>query len=409
MQSQSFFGADSFVHSLMMRGIDPAKFDVHVACTTEVNGSSTPVIERLRAIPGITVRPTRFGPTIFSQRRSKVVRSLGSVVPAAIDLARLAVYVRRHNIRIIHTSEKPRDAVYGVALSKLTRTRSAVQMHVMFHDQISSKVRWAMRNASALISISDFVTGSLVTRGLPADKIHTVLNSIDVDAWESGRDGSPMRERLGIGPDEVVVLIAARIFKWKGHRELFESMAPVLREHTYARIVVVGEDDRRAQPGGTSFTAELRELAAGLGIDRQVTFAGFQEDMEEVFAMADIFGMPSYEEPFGLVFLEAMAMRKPVVALRSGGAPEIVVHGVTGLLSDPGDSETLTAHLRLLVESREERAAMGLRGRERAEAHFRPERMARDIEAAYEQMLGGGVAESKSPPRTDCQVPRTQI
>ena len=103
-----------------------------------------------------------------------------------------------------------------------------------------------------------------------------------------------------------------------------------------------------------------------------------------------VFTLPSFEEPFGLVFLEAMAMRRPVVALDNGGTPEVVDHGQSGLLSRPGDIAGLTESIVRLLQDRELRQRMGEHGRSRVLEYFNAERMTADATAAYEQILARG-------------------
>jgi glycosyltransferase involved in cell wall biosynthesis len=106
-----------------------------------------------------------------------------------------------------------------------------------------------------------------------------------------------------------------------------------------------------------------------------------------LLAACDVFSLPSFEEPFGLVFAEAMAMKRPVVALDSGGTPEVVVHGQCGLLSSPGDIDTLAANLLRVLGDPALRAQFGEYGRSRIEEHFTPQRMASDFAALYARML----------------------
>ena len=91
------------------------------------------------------------------------------------------------------------------------------------------------------------------------------------------------------------------------------------------------------------FQQHLLDLARELGVDEHVVFTGRRSDVARLMAGADIFAMPSLGEPFGLVFLEAMAMTLPVVALDSGGASEVVEANVTGLLSDHGDTSSASS------------------------------------------------------------------
>ena len=137
----------------------------------------------------------------------------------------------------------------------------------------------------------------------------------------------------------------------------------------------------------TSFTDELKLLARSLGVAEHVIFTGQRSDMPALMAAADVFALPSYEEPFGLVFAEAMAMKKPVVALASGGAPEIVEQGKSGLLSARGDADALAANLLKLLRDSGLRARMGEYGRRRVEEHFALQRLARDMEQVYSAVV----------------------
>jgi glycosyltransferase involved in cell wall biosynthesis len=102
--------------------------------------------------------------------------------------------------------------------------------------------------------------------------------------------------------------------------------------------------------------------------------------------------MPSFEEPFGLVFAEAMAMGKPVVALASGGALEVVADGETGLLSPPGDAGALADNISRLLADPALRESMGRAGRERVERLFRSERLCEDYAAFYHSLAAAGAA-----------------
>jgi teichuronic acid biosynthesis glycosyltransferase TuaC len=104
-------------------------------------------------------------------------------------------------------------------------------------------------------------------------------------------------------------------------------------------------------------------------------------------AACDIYCMPSFEEPFGMVFLEAMAMKKPVIALNNGGSREIVDHGFTGLLSLPQDIDQLAANIQTLVEDPGLRKKMGVRGRKKVAEIYTPAKMAANVMKIYQHML----------------------
>jgi len=119
-----------------------------------------------------------------------------------------------------------------------------------------------------------------------------------------------------------------------------------------------------------------------------VLFTGPRSDIPRIMAACDVFTLPSFEEPFGLVFLEAMAMQRPVAALENGGTPEVVEHGRSGLLSAPYDIEAYAKNVVKLLENPELREQMGAYGRARVVDCFNVERMARDAGTAYRAILG---------------------
>jgi glycosyltransferase involved in cell wall biosynthesis len=129
-------------------------------------------------------------------------------------------------------------------------------------------------------------------------------------------------------------------------------------------------------------------LARELDIAENVTFTGPRTDIPSIMAACDVYTMPSFEEPFGLVFLEAMAMQRPVAALNNGGTPEVVEHGRSGLLSDPSNVPALAANILTLISDAELRARMGAYGRSRVVEYFNSERMAADAARAYDEILG---------------------
>jgi len=97
--------------------------------------------------------------------------------------------------------------------------------------------------------------------------------------------------------------------------------------------------------------------------------------------------MPTFEEPCAVAFLEAMAMRKPVIALDSGGTPQLVAHGESGLLSPPQDIDQLAANLLTFARDRGLRERMGAAGLSRVERLFYPARMSNEVEDVYRKIL----------------------
>lgn len=402
MQSQGFFGADSMIHSLLMRYLDRNTLEVHAACNQGSSEYPSASLKVLSSVPHLHVLPTHFGISINGITTSELVRkAVPGIAVGAISLGRLLSYARKQRIDIVHCTEKPRDAFYGLLLARAVGARCVIHVHVKAENWISPLVRWSMKQADALVGVSDFVSGSIVDLGYPAAKTYTLLNSLDLSRWNNQADGgvdthgwndhddgSTIRAEFGLPADMPVLGIISRVCPWKGHGDLLKALALVKTQVPCFRLLLVGEDDPRATPGGGSYTAELRALSAELGLTEHIIYTGYRRDVPQLMAACDIYAMPSFEEPFGVVYLEAMAMRKPIIALDNGGAREIVEHGLSGLLSLPQDIEHLAENIVTLLKDAELRQRMGAYGRKVVEDRFSPQQMARNAEQIYRRTLG---------------------
>jgi glycosyltransferase involved in cell wall biosynthesis len=386
LQSQAFFGADTAIHAQLMRHLDRGAVRVHCACTAaEAYDTRMTAIRRIREIPEVHVRVTDFGPSLFGRPVSAKVRASGAAALATVRAAGLVRYLRRERIDILHGTEKPRDAVVGIVLARLVGARSVVHMHVGYDAWLSPSVRWALGAADAIVGVSEFVSQSLRDAGYAADRVFTVHNSLDLadPAFAQPPDTLSIRRELGIAPDAPIICIASRLFRWKGHHDLIAAVAHLRDELPGVRLLIVGEDDPRANPGGGSYRAELSASIGELNIGANVIFTGFRTDVPRLMAASDVFCQPSAEEPFGMVYLEAMAMSRPVVGYASGGAAEVVVEGETGLLVERGDVVALSRALLRLLTDEPLRRRFGDAGRRRVETAFRPERSAATLLDVY--------------------------
>ncbi|MEO6237593.1 MAG: glycosyltransferase family 4 protein, partial [Vicinamibacterales bacterium] len=374
-------GADTFIHTLIMRSLDRTRFDVHVACSAGVPGARTPAYDVFAGIPSLHLRPANFGPSLSNRSGLKKLAAITDLIATAGSFIGLVRYIRRHNITVLHSTDRPRDAVACAVLGRMSGAKSIIHAHLKCADWMGRPMRWAMGQVDALIGISEFVVDSLVENGYPRERTRLVLNAIDVPAWDPRVDGRPVRRALGVAADVPVIACAARLFRGKGQDELIRALPAVCREFPDVRVLIIGSDDRQAM--STSFTAELKMMAADLGVAENVIFTGQRADMPAMMAACDVFALPSLEEPFGLVFIEAMAMKKPVVALASGGAPELVEHEKSGLLSRPGDHAALAANLCMMLGDPALRVRFGEYGRRQVETRFTAQRMATDTARVY--------------------------
>jgi glycosyltransferase involved in cell wall biosynthesis len=408
MQTQAYFGPDAQVHRLVMEQLDPERVTVHVACNAAPGSAA---LVALAGTPNIRLRPTNFGPTSGKASLPGFARAALRSILGALDLIRLARYARRNRIQIVHGTEKPRDVVFGYFISRCCGARSVTHLHVKVEDWIRPVARRLIHRSDGLIAVSQFVAESAVRMGYARERVYTVHNALDVSRWNPEViDPMIVRQEFLLTDDVPLLCIVARINPWKGHELLLEALGHLHEDDVAFHLLIVGNDDPGGTPGRGTQIGRVQDLIASLNLGPKITLTGFRSDVAALLASSDIFTMPTWEEPFGLVFLEAMAMETPVVAIRSGAVIEVVEDGVTGLLSEPGDAGALASNIRRLIDDPSLRTDMGKAGRRRVIEEFPPVRLARGVEAAWRSVLASGqTRETRGPESTSDIVRRSMV
>ena len=174
------------------------------------------------------------------------------------------------------------------------------------------------------------------------------------------------RLALGLEADRPIVVIAGRVQPLKGHELAVRALAELHSLRGWAPVLVVAGD---VTPGDEGFAAQLRALAAELGVATDVRFVGalHRDALADLFAAADLTIVPSFSETFGLVALESAASGTPVLAYRAGGLSESVVEGVSGVLLGTREPRYWATEMAVLIEDDDRRAALGASARSHAE------------------------------------------
>lgn len=219
---------------------------------------------------------------------------------------------------------------------------------------------------SKVISVSDYGYRCFTERGLfPAGRCEMIYNGVDLDrVAESAERAAAFRGRFSIPSERKVVLQVSWIIPEKGILDLLTAARIVTSRTTDAHFVIVGEGP---------FREEYTRKAIELGLGEHVTWTGLLEDpfTAGAYDAADIVCQVSrWEEVFGWVIAEAMAYRRPVIATRVGGIPEVVADDESGWLIARGDVEELAKRVLILLEDPARRQSMGIAGRKRVDAKF---------------------------------------
>jgi glycosyltransferase involved in cell wall biosynthesis len=220
---------------------------------------------------------------------------------------------------------------------------------------------------------------------IPADRFEVIYHGIDPEAFKSNAEHrDKIRQDFGLSDGDYVIGTVGRLAEQKGHRYLLDAAAIVCARCRNAKFVIVGGDARRPSE---SIKEQLLRLNRSLNGHDKAIFTGLRTDIPDVMSLFDIFVLPSLWEGFGIVLIEAMSLRKPIIATNVDGIPEVVVDGVTGLLVPPRDANALANAILELIRDQSRAREMGERGRLRVEEHFTADRMVKRYEQAYESIL----------------------
>lgn len=215
-------------------------------------------------------------------------------------------------------------------------------------------------------------------------KVEMVYNAIDLDLYDPDVKVDGFREEFNIGMNFALIGFIGRIHPEKGVEYLIRAGSEVVKVVPEVRFLIVGD----TALGEEEYQRRMRDLSVELGLANKILFLGYRKEVVKVIAALDILVLPSLREPFGLVSLEAMAMKKPVVATNTGGSPEVVVDGKTGLLVPPRDPYALSSAIIRLLKDKELVRRMGIAGRERVIHFFSPESAVCHVQKIYEKVLG---------------------
>ena len=226
----------------------------------------------------------------------------------------------------------------------------------------------------------------LRTHPLPEEKVELVRLGLDFETFDPEKvDAKRQRSEWGADDDTIVIGLVGRIDPAKGQATLLQAGAGLrqkIGDRVKLKFVIVGEETL----GQTSnYLTELKQMVDQFQLGDSVVFAGFQQNIPEVMQAFDVFVMPSKQEAFGLVAIEAMAMECPIIISSGGSSHEIVGSEEFGLLIRPQDAFDLQRQLQTLIERESLRREMGARARLQVmRLYDRKERTRRTL-SIYEQ------------------------
>jgi len=233
--------------------------------------------------------------------------------------------------------------------------------------------RWAYGQAARIFWINEEVRRRNV-HALPvtAERIFTLHYGVDLEQYHPVLDEEArrnLRKGLDIPLDASIVTLPGRLSRPKGQIEFIEAAALSTEELPNACFLIVG--GLKPEEGADSgYSEDLHRLVAGRGLTDRVKFTGFRTDIPQIMELSNVVCVPSWDEAFGLVVIEAMALGVPVIATRAGGIPELVEDGHDGRLVPPKDPQALASAIIELAKDPLLAQRMGHNGNEKVIRRF---------------------------------------
>jgi glycosyltransferase involved in cell wall biosynthesis len=308
-------------------------------------------------------------------------------------ILQLSSLIKKERVDIVHSQGARADFFARIAakLASAPNVVSTVPMPVEGFDvhPIRKLIyiifsRFSERFVDRFMVVSDALEKIMIEKhGIEPQKVVKIYNGIETDEYcisdeEIAYRRSSFRKKSDLGENVPVIGVIGRLVWQKGFKYFIEAIPDVLKEFKDARFLLVGEGE---------LEDELKVKSKKLKLEDKIIFTGFMDDIRDVLASIDILVIPSLQEGLPVVLLEAMAMKKPIVAANIEGIMEILENSVSGLLVPPRDIKALAEAVIDLLKHEDKANQMGLAARRVVEERFGVDIMVQKVEEVYEELL----------------------
>lgn len=363
---------------------------LHLISTLEIGGAEVQLVNIVRNLDSevynsVVCCIAKGGPltTELSKRGIKVVVLSQKSRFNPLVLLPLYCLIKKERINIVHThmfraNLWGRLAALFAGVSVIIATEHGLNpwknfIHIMINRILAFLT-------TQIITVSNVGRRIRIQReGINPKKLITIHNCVDLHRFDKTADVcNNIRQEFNMSSDESVVGFVGRLQEVKGVRYLIESFVELKAVIPKVKLLIVGD--------GT-LKASLHNYAQKLGVGEQIIFAGYRRDIPQVLNAMNVFVLPSLREDLPLSPIEAMAMKKPVVATNAGGIPEVVTDGETGILVPPKDATALAKAISRILLDEQLARKMGLAGRQRVEKQFSADTISSRIQQLYSSLM----------------------
>jgi glycosyltransferase involved in cell wall biosynthesis len=292
---------------------------------------------------------------------------------------------RKYKVGLVHLNNIMGSQLAGILAAKMLNVPCVG--HLRDFEEVDWVTRLYARFIDLHIAISGAIKDNLLRLAVPDEKIVVVYDAIDLQDFNDTVSIGHLRHEFSLNGEEQLFGIFGRIVCWKGTVEFVHAAALVILSMPNTKAFIVGD----CSDGDSGYLKVVKELIAEYGLEEKIILTGYRTDVPALMQLMDVIVHASISpEPFGMVLIEAMAMKKPVVATRMGGPLDIMLDERTGFLVSPGNTKEMADAIERLLADKELASDMGRNGKKRVIDMFTKERYARQVEDVYARLLGSG-------------------
>lgn len=375
------------------------KLKIGITCYPTVGGSGVMatelgkmLAERGHEIHFITssmpFRLNKVYPNIFFHEVEVNNYSVFQYPPYDIALAsRMADVIREEQLDVLHVHYAIPHAVCAVLGRDMAgqagkrvgivTTLHGTDITVLGDDALlTTAIRYGIEKSDVVTAVSTSLKDQTLELIQPNQTIETVYNFVDEREYYP-RDGRELREAFGIEPDEKVLVHVSNFRKVKHVPDVINTFIKT-RKYVKSKLLLIGDGPEKH---------EAMQLAKQTPYGEDILFLGKQENLAELYAMADLKLLMSEKEAFGLVLLEAMACGVPGIGTRIGGIPEVICHEKNGYIVELGDTDQAAHHAISLLLDDEKLQLFRKRAIQSVQDRFHSEKIVEQYEALYEKVV----------------------
>ncbi len=296
-------------------------------------------------------------------------------------ISEILLLVKKYHIDILHCHGYKANFL-GLISAKLCKTPAITTIHGWTQTNLKLKLYKLLdiliiRLFSKIIVVSKTLKSEIIKTGVSERKIQVISNGINLSKFDSANNPKTLKDNLAIPLHYKVIGIVGRLDREKGHIYFLRAAKFILSEYSDVYFLIIGDGPLRH---------DLEALVNKMNIKNNVIFTGYQENPMDFLSLLDIFVISSKNEGLPLALLEAMAMKKAVVAFGVGAIPDILKNDLSGIIVKPGDWHELATNILNLIKNDKKRSIFGEVCRKIVEEEYTDSRMVTSLEKIYENL-----------------------